>query len=84
MHHQRSTAKFTCPSCHKYAVTEVPVPEPDWGALSDDLSDMTREESTHVTCNHCSVGQAQALRLLAPAEQRRQPLSSRFGCDTVA
>lgn len=55
MHHQRSTAKFTCPSCHKYAVTEVPVPEPDWGALSDDLSDMTREESTHVTCNHCSV-----------------------------
>ena len=47
-------ATFECPICHEMARTEVQVPEPDWGA-AESFSDLTSEDDTTVTCNHCST-----------------------------
>lgn len=45
---------FECPVCGKHAETSVAVPEPDWGA-AEDMSDLTSEDQTEVTCNECGT-----------------------------
>ena len=45
---------FECPACEKHASTSVAVPEPNWGA-AENMSDLTSEDQTEVTCNECGT-----------------------------
>jgi hypothetical protein len=45
-------ARFICPTCGKFSQSEVPVPEPNWGA-SDKVSEWTAEDETEIECRKC-------------------------------